>query len=222
MPEHASRPIFLPMPIWKTIRSPWLFHVVALLPGLLLLSDWLSGDLSVNPVQEAIQRSGRIAITLLVATLAVRPLSHWLRWKALLAGRRTLGLYTFGYALLHATLFLGVDYRFVLAFIVQEFVEKPYLWFGVGAFAILLPLAITSFRYWMRKLGKNWKRLHRLIYLAAILAVLHYGWAVKGDFLTLRGEVLRPWLYALGVAFLLGWRLWVVLQQQRRHRHSIS
>jgi len=197
----------------------WLFHVVALLPGLLLLSDWLSGELSVNPIQEAIQRSGRIAITLLVATLAVRPLSRWLGWKALLAGRRTLGLYTFAYALLHAILFTVVDYRLVLAFILQEFVEKPYLWFGVSAFAILLPLAITSFRYWMRKLGKNWKRLHRLIYLAAVLAVLHYGWAVKGDFLTWRGEVLRPWLYALGVAFLLGWRLWVVLQKQRRHNH---
>jgi sulfoxide reductase heme-binding subunit YedZ len=74
----------------------------------------------------------------------------------------------------------------------------------------------------MRKLGKNWKRLHRLIYLAAVLAVLHYGWAVKGDFLTLRGEVLRPWLYALGIAFLLVWRLWGVLQQQRKHYHSIS
>jgi sulfoxide reductase heme-binding subunit YedZ len=207
---------------WITSNIAWLLHLAALLPGLLLLSDWLSGNLSVNPVQEAIQRSGRIAITLLVATLAVRPLSLWLRWKALLARRRTLGLYTFAYALLHVTLFTVVDYRFALAFILQEFIEKPYLWFGVSAFAILLPLAITSFRYWMRKLGKNWKRLHRLIYLAAVLAVLHYGWAVKGDFLTMRGEVLRPWLYALGIAFLLGWRLWLILQQQRRHYHSIS
>lgn len=205
----------------RTFASTWLLHAAALLPGFLLLGDWLGGNLSVNPVQEAIRRSGRIAITLLVATLAVRPLSRWLRWNALLARRRTLGLYTFAYALLHATLFLGVDYRFAFAFILQEFIEKPYLWFGVGAFAILLPLAITSFRYWMRKLGKNWKRLHRLIYLAAVLAVLHYGWVVKGDFLSWRGEVLRPWLYALGVAFLLVWRLWLVLQRQRKQRHPI-
>lgn len=201
-----------------SLNIAWLIHGLALLPGILLLGDWLGGALSVNPIQEAIQRSGRIAITLLVATLAVRPLSRWLRWNGLLARRRTLGLYTFAYALLHATLFLGIDYRFALPFILQEFGEKPYLWFGVSAFAILLPLAITSFRYWMRKLGKNWKRLHRLLYIAAILAVLHYGWAVKGDFFTLRGEVLRPWLYALGVAFLLLWRLWSAIQQQRQRR----
>lgn len=207
---------------WRTLASTWLLHAAALLPGFLLLYDWWGGNLSINPVQEAIRRSGRIAITLLVATLAVRPLSRWLRWNALLARRRTLGLYTFAYALLHAFLFLVVDYRFVLAFILPEFVEKPYLWFGVSAFAILLPLAITSFRIWMRKLGKNWKRLHRLIYLAAVLAVLHYGWAVKGDFLTLRGEVLRPWLYALGVAFLLVWRLWLVLNKWNKQRHPIS
>lgn len=186
----------------------WLIHFAALLPAVILLWDWLNHNLTVNPIQEAIQRSGRIAITLLIATLAIRPVSGLLRWNALLARRRTLGLYTFAYAVLHVSLFLGVDYRFVLLFILQEFAEKPYLWFGVGAFAILLPLAVTSFPYWMRKLGKNWKRLHRLVYLAAILAVLHYGGAVKGDFLALRGEVLRPWLYVLAVIFLLGWRVW--------------
>lgn len=185
-----------------------LIHSAALFPAILLLADWLLGNLSVNPIQEAVQRTGRIAISLLVATLTVRPLAQAWRWQALLAQRRTLGLYTFGYALLHATLFLVVDYRLALSFILREFIEKPYLWFGVGTFAILLPLAITSFRYWMRKLGKNWKRLHRLIYLAAILAVLHYGGAAKGDFFALRGEVLRPLLYGIGVALLLGWRVW--------------
>ncbi|MFN3308621.1 MAG: sulfite oxidase heme-binding subunit YedZ [Anaerolineales bacterium] len=183
-------------------------------PAVLLVGDWLGGRLSVNPIQEAIQRSGRIAITLLVLTLAVRPLAHWLKWKMLLTQRRTLGLYTFAYALLHASLFLALDYRFALILILQEFVEKPYLWFGVSAFAILLPLAVTSFRYWMRKLGKNWKRLHRLIYGAAFLAVFHYGGAVKGDFLALRGEVLRPWLYGLVVALLLAWRVWGCLRKR--------
>lgn len=201
----------------------FLIHSAALFPAILLLADGLLGNLSVNPIQQAVQRTGRIAISLLVATLTVRPLAQIGRWQALLAQRRTLGLYTFGYALLHAILFLVVDYRLALSLILREFIEKPYLWFGVGAFAILLPLAITSFRYWMRKLGKNWKRLHRLLYLAAIFAVLHYGWAVKGDFLTLRGEVLRPWLYALSVAFLLAWRLWTTLLQRRQKlRRSAS
>lgn len=190
------------------LRLTWLIHGAAIFPAVLLLSDWLRDELSINPIQEATQRSGRIAITLLIATLAVRPLSQWLDWKALLAWRRTLGLYTFAYALLHAFLFLIVDYQFALPFILREFAEKPYLWFGVGAFLILLPLAITSFRFWMRNLGKNWRRLHRFIYIAAILTVLHYGGAVKGDFLAIRGEVLRPWIYGVGVAILLGWRVW--------------
>lgn len=192
----------------------WLVHFAALLPAAMLVWDWLQGDLSVNPIQEATQRSGRIALTLLVATLAVRPLAQGLRWKALLARRRSLGLYTFGYALLHATLFLVVDYRLALNFLFQEFVEKPYLWFGVATFALLLPLAITSFRIWMRKLGKNWKRLHRLIYVAAVVAILHYGGAVKGDFLAGRGEVLRPWLYGIGVGLLLTWRLGESIHKQ--------
>ncbi len=196
------------------LKLSWLIHAVALLPAMLLIGDWLNDRLSVNPIQEAIQRSGRIAITLLVLTLAVRPFSQWLRLPMLLAQRRTLGLYTFAYALLHASLFIGLDYRFALVFILQEFAEKPYLWFGVSAFTILLPLAVTSFRYWMRTLGKNWKRLHRLIYVAAFLAVLHYGGAVKGDFLALRGEVLRPWLYGLAVALLLAWRGWRALHKR--------
>lgn len=196
------------------LRLTWIIHGAAIFPAILLLSDWLRGELSINPIQEVIQRSGRIAITLLITTLAVRPLSQWLAWKALLARRRTLGLYTFAYALLHAFFFLIVDYQFALPIIFQEFAEKPYLWFGVGAFLILLPLAITSFRYWVRKLGKNWKRLHQLIYLAAVLAVLHYGAAVKGDFFALRGEVFRPWIYAASVALLLGWRGWRELRKR--------
>ncbi len=197
-------------------RRTWAIHLTTLLPGVLLLGDWLSGNLSVNPIQEAIQRSGRIAITLLLVTLAIRPLAQWLKRNWLLNHRRTLGLYTFAYALLHATLFFGIDYALQAALILQEFAAKPYLWLGVGAFCILLPLAITSFRYWMRKLGKNWKRLHRLIYLAAVLAVLHYGLAVKGDFFALRGEILRPWLYGAGVAGLLGIRLFGYLRNQRK------
>ncbi|MCX8062846.1 MAG: sulfoxide reductase heme-binding subunit YedZ [Anaerolineales bacterium] len=190
------------------ISIHWIVHLVALLPAAILIWDWVNGALSINPIQEAIQRSGRIAITFLVITLAVCPLSQWLKWRALLAQRRMVGLYTFAYALLHASLFLVVDYQLALRFIYKEFIEKPYLWFGVSAFMILLPLAITSFRFWMRKLGKTWKRLHRLLYLAAILAILHYGGAVKGDFFTFRGEVIRPWLYGLVIAFLLVWRIW--------------
>jgi len=120
-----------------------------------------------------------------------------------LKARRTFGLYTFLYAFLHVSIFFGVDYFFNFQLIWLDLSEKRYILAGAGSFLILLPLAVTSFRWWMKRLGKAWKRLHRLVYLGALLAAIHYIWLVKSD-------IRVPLLYAGGILLLLIFRIkWV-------------
>ena len=109
----------------------------------------------------------------------------------------------FLYAAVHVGLFVGVNFGFQLNFIVPEFLQKYYLWAGLPAFAILAALAATSFRWSMRRMGKNWKRLHRYIYLAAILVVLHLAFVIKGDFFRLGGDVWKPLVAVAVVSVLL-------------------
>jgi sulfoxide reductase heme-binding subunit YedZ len=110
--------------------------------------------------------------------------------------RRPLGVYAFGYAALHFLTFIGLDYGFNLASLREGLIEKPFALVGLAAGTLLLPLALTSTRGWMRRLGRNWKRLHWLVYIAAPLAIVHYVWQVKADYR-------QPLLYGLVVAMLL-------------------
>lgn len=180
------------------IRKHWihLIHPLALLPFVLLAFDALRGDLTANPIQAATQRTGGAALFLLAAGLACTPVANITGWKRLLSLRRPLGLYGFGYAALHLVIFAVVDYGLDLGLIGQTIAEKPYVVVGFSAFLLLLPLAITSTRGWQRRLGQLWKKLHRLVYLAVPLAVLHYLWLVKRDATT-------PILYAVVVGLLL-------------------
>ena len=130
-----------------------------------------------------------------------------LGWKDAVKLRRALGLYAFMYAALHFILFTIVDFGLQFDLILREFVEKRYLWVGLPAFIILVALAATSFRWAMRRLGKNWKRLHRLIYLGALLVVLHLAFVIKGDFFTLSGDVWKPLVAAITIGILLIVRL---------------
>jgi sulfoxide reductase heme-binding subunit YedZ len=111
------------------------------------------------------------------------------------------------YAAIHFVLFFVVDFGLQFDLIVREFVEKRYLWVGLPAFIILVALAATSFRWAMKRLGRNWKRLHRLIYLGAILVVLHLAFVIKGDLFTLSGDVWKPLLAAIVIGVLLIARL---------------
>lgn len=158
-----------------------LVHLGALLPLGWLVWDFFTGDLTVNPIQEASQRTGDAALVILLLTLACSPAASILGLKEALKVRRALGLYTFLYAALHFLIFVGLDYGFRIALIWDALVEKRFILAGFAAGVILLALAATSFDWWKRRLGKYWKRLHRLVYLAGGLAVLHYLWAVKGD-----------------------------------------
>jgi sulfoxide reductase heme-binding subunit YedZ len=143
--------------------------------------DAFQGNLTANPIQAAILRTGKPALVLLISSLACTPLSSIFKLRQALLVRRTLGLYAFFYASLHFLIFLGLDYGFNLPLLQEAIFEKRFALVGFSAWIILLPLAMTSTKGWMKRLGKNWKHLHRLVYLAGILAVVHFVWLVKSD-----------------------------------------
>jgi sulfoxide reductase heme-binding subunit YedZ len=176
-------------------------HIGALLPLLLLIIDFYTNDLGADPIRELTFRTGKPAIILLILSLACTPLSI-VGWKIILPLRKPLGLYSFMYVCFHLGIFVFSYGYFGQAiewlYVWQEATQRRYAVVGLLAFLILLPLALTSTNWAMRKLGKNWKRLHRLVYVAAVLAVVHYFWLIKGDY----GQ---PILFAviLGLLFLI-------------------
>lgn len=197
----------------RTVRSvPYgviraALHFSALLPLVVLVVRALRNDLTANPIQAATQATGDAALWLLTLSLACTPLSTLFRRSIFNRLRRPLGLYAFFYAALHVLMFVGVDYAFNLRQLADAFLEKRFLWVGAPAFLILLALAVTSFTYWMKRLGRKWKRLHRLVYLAALLVVAHNAWAVKGNLTTLQGDILQPLAFGMLILLLLAARL---------------
>ncbi len=172
--------------------------------------DFFTHRLTVNPLQDMQQRTGRIAITLLLLSLACTPLSNLLGWRELLKRSRTLGLYAFMVATLHVLIFLDLNNGVAWNYFSQTIVQKPYILLGMAAFLMLIPLAMTSFDIWKARFGKRWKRLHQLVYLIVPVAVLHYALAAKGDLFRLAGNILKPLIYAGVVILLLGLRLpWI-------------
>ena len=193
--------------IMKKLRSytplQIIMHIYAWSALAHLVFDYFFGYLSVNPIQDLEQRTGRAAITLLVLSLMCTPLNTLFGWKELLKRRRALGLYAFMYATIHVLIYLDLDYGLAWSLIFQNIVEKPYIIFGVITFLLLVPLAVTSFDSWKIRLKKNWKRLHQTIYLIAPLAVLHFAISKKGDIFQLQGDIIRPLIYGLVVLVLL-------------------
>ena len=178
-------------------------HIYAWSALVHILFDFITGNISPNPIQELEQRTGRHAITLLVLSLACTPLNTLFRWSELLKRRRAFGLYAFMYATIHVLIFVDLDYGLAWSLILQTIFEKPYIIVGLISFLLLIPLAFTSFDVWKKRLGKNWKRLHQVVYWIAPLVVLHYAWGKKGDFFRLQGEIIRPLIYALIVILFL-------------------
>jgi sulfoxide reductase heme-binding subunit YedZ len=185
------------------VPKNWLqiaIHVGALLPLIVLIWDFSQHNLTVNPIQEATFRTGKTALTLLILSLACTPVNMLLGWKRVIAWRRPLGLYAFMYAALHLLIFVAVDYGLDWGLISEAVLEKRYVVAGFTAFLLLLPLAMTSTKGSMRRLGKRWKVLHRLVYVAAVLAIIHFVWLVKAD-------IREPLMYGAVVALLLVLRL---------------
>lgn len=178
-------------------------HLYAWSALAVIVFELLSGTFSINPIQELEQRTGRHAVTLLMLSLLCTPLNTLFKWSEPLKRRRTLGLYAFLYATIHVIIFVDLDYGLAWSLIVQTILQKPYIIVGALTFLLLIPLAFTSFDIWKKRLGRNWKRLHRLIYLIAPLAVLHYAWSKKGDLFALSGDIVRPLIYGLILAIFL-------------------
>ena len=165
---------------WPRWATTAVVATVGLVPAALLARDWLTGALT-DPVDEITHRTGWWALSFLTGSLAITPLRRLTRFSPLIRQRRTLGLLAFTYATLHLSTYLVLDQYFGWSFILEDIAERPYITLGFTAWLLLLPLALTSTRGWIRRLGARWQRLHRVVYVAAGLAVIHFLWLVKAD-----------------------------------------
>ena len=176
--------------------------IFCLFPLSQLVFQAYSGDLGVNPIETITRFTGSWALVFLLASLAVTPLRRMTGWNELIKLRRMIGLCAFLYAALHFATYIGLDHFFDFRAIGNDIVKRPYVTAGFIAFAIMVPLALTSNAAMIRRLGKRWQQLHRWVYVAAIAAVIHFYWLVKAD-------ISRPAQYGAILALLLGYRLWV-------------
>jgi sulfoxide reductase heme-binding subunit YedZ len=186
------------------------------LAGCLAPAAWLAAgafglagaSLGANPVEEILHSLGKWGLNFLLITLCITPLrvlTGWVHWMRL---RRMLGLTAFFYVLAHFLFYVLVDQGLDLRVIVEDVIKRPYITVGLTGLLLLLPLALTSTRAAMRRLGRRWQQLHRLVYAAAALGCIHFYWQVKAD-------VREPLLYLGVLALLLGWRWW-------KHRDRVS
>jgi sulfoxide reductase heme-binding subunit YedZ len=184
-----------------------LVHIAAWIPLLVLVVDLNTGNLSINPYQDAERRMGNTALIFLLLSLACTPVNMLFKLPQVIRLQRPLGLYGWMYAAIHLFIFVGLDYGFDLELILLDIAEKRFIFAGLFAFTLLTLLAVTSFRWWMVRMGKRWKKLHRLVYLINLVVVLHFAWASKGDFFRLQGDILRPLLALIAVITLLALRI---------------
>jgi methionine sulfoxide reductase heme-binding subunit len=199
-----------PLPA-RTWRSPsnaavqrikWLLILLGMLPLARLLAGFPLGWLGANPIEFITRSTGTWTITGIAITLSITPLRKLLNWPWLIRLRRTAGLLTFFYASLHFTTYIWFDRFFDVEDIIKDIIKRPFITVGFAAFVLLIPLAVTSKNSIIKKLGARlWQRIHYLLYLIAILAVIHYWWLVKKD-------LTQPIIYACVFAVLLGLRVW--------------
>jgi len=186
---------------WGWIAQWWLVFLAALLPLLLLIDAVIGNRLGADPAKTIVDELGTWALIFLWLTLSITPARRLFNWRKPLLFRRMMGLYAFFYAVLH----LASVGTFILGWradlIVREVTERPYVIAGFVAFVLLLPLAVTSTRGWQARLGRKWRSLHRLVYPASALVLLHFVWLIRASY----AEAL---LYGLLLAFLLGIRLY--------------
>lgn len=174
--------------------------VAALMPAAWLARGLVQSDLGPNPIETLTRVTGMTALTLLLVTLTVTPFRRVTGWNPVIKLRRPLGLFAFFYAVLHFSIWFVFDMVFNVGYMLEDIAERKYITIGMAAFLVLIPLAVTSTRGWIRRLGKKWSTLHKGAYLATALAVVHYFWVVKAD-------TRLPLLLGLCLAVLLVMRL---------------
>lgn len=193
-------------PDWRWIGFKTLAHVLALLPLALLVRGVLGNSLGADPVAAITHQTGDWALRLVLLGLAMTPLRRLLGQPWPIRFRRLLGLYAFFYASLHLATYVALDLGQYWRQILDDIVKRPYITVGFAAWLMLVPLALTSTRGWMRRLGRRWGQLHTLVYAVAALGVLHFLWLVKSD-------LREPLVYAGILALLLGLRVWWKLRR---------
>ena len=156
-----------------------LVFCLCLVPALVLVWDSVTGGLSVNPIEDITHRTGDWSLRFVLLTLAVTPFRWLSGWNEVIRYRRMLGLFTFWYASLHFSTYIVFDHFFDIRSIADDVIERKYVTAGFLGFVLMLPLAVTSTQGWIRRLGKRWSVLHRLIYVAAVAGVVHFLWLVK-------------------------------------------
>jgi sulfoxide reductase heme-binding subunit YedZ len=183
----------------------------ALVPAAALVYGFFTNDLTANPIDYITDTTGYTALSLLLISLSVTPLRRLTGRNELIKLRRMLGLLAFFYACLHFSTWFVLDWFFDFESMAADIVERPFITIGMLTFVLLIPLAATSTAGMIRRLGKRWQQLHRLVYLAGLTAVIHFWWVVKADFR-------EPRLFALALSVLLGFRAWWMLRPRLSSR----
>ena len=184
--------------------------LVSLVPQALLVRGAVTGNLGVNPAETIQLETGRWALKFLLISLAVTPVRRITGWNVVIQFRRMLGLFAFFYAFCHFLSYWSFDLSFAFSAMLGDVLKRPFIALGFAAFLLMVPLALTSTKGWIRRLGKRWAQLHRLVYVSAILAALHFAWKVK----VFTGD---PVLYAVALVALLGARVaWWLKSASRR------
>jgi sulfoxide reductase heme-binding subunit YedZ len=187
----------------------WTVTIIAgLLPLLWLLVDITFENLGSNPIQALHIRLGDWSLRFLWLTLAITPIQTITKWRGMAVYRQMLGLYAFFYVSLHLLVYLFVDHFLQWHIIGIDIIESPYIWFGLLAYSIVFLLALTSPKWAKKRMGKTWKKLHRYIYIAAVAAIIHYYWQLKGN-------LAEPLFYLILVILLLGFRIAVWLKNRQ-------
>ncbi|HYR85632.1 MAG TPA: protein-methionine-sulfoxide reductase heme-binding subunit MsrQ [Terriglobia bacterium] len=182
--------------------------LTCLTPLFLLLTAAAMGNLSANPIKDITEDTGAWTLRFLLITLSMTPLRKLAGWNAVIKFRRMVGLFAFFYGFLHLTTYLWLDQFFSIPDIMHDVLKRPFITAGAAGFALMVPLAVTSTRKWISRIGgKRWQLLHRLVYVSAFAGVVHYVWLVKAD-------IQRPVTYGVLLAILMAYRLFVALRSR--------
>jgi len=179
-----------------------------------LFIDIAFDNLGSNPIQALHIRLGDWSLRFLCLTLAITPIQTVTKWRGMTDYRQMFGLYAFFYATLHVLAYLLVDHALMWRMVGIDVIESPYIWFGVLAYLIIFSLALTSPKWAKKRMGKTWKKLHRFIHIAAVAAIVHYFWQLKGN-------LAEPLFYSIVVFLLLSFRILVWVKNRQFSRMMI-